>query len=94
MRWAQAPEEGLSARNGGILGEAVCEVLIEAPSAGANYVEGELVKNGETVLIKNYGSRTKATEGDRLIQHDGFEIVGYDCENQGDPNVFKTLEGV
>lgn len=95
ISFAQAPEGGLPGRQGGVLGEAVtCDVLIEAPTNGDNYVEGELVKNGETVKIKNYGSAAVASEGDRLIQHDGVKIVGYDCANQGDPNNFKTLEGV
>lgn len=93
LGWAQAPEGGLPARQGGVLGQATaCAVLIEAPEAGANYIQGELVKNGATVLIRNYGGAVVASEGDRLIQHDGEKIVGYDCENEGDPNVFKTLE--
>ena len=93
IRFAQAPEGGLPARVGGVLGQAECDVLISAPSAGANYAEGELVKTGRTITIQNYGSSVVADEGDRLIQHDGTKIVGYDCANSGDPNDFQTLEG-
>ena len=92
LRFAQAPAGGLPARVSGVLGEAVCDVLISAPSAGTNYVVGELVKTGETITIQNYGSSVVADEGDRIIQHDGTKIVGYDCANSGDPNDFETLE--
>ena len=91
--FAQAPAGGLPARQGGVLGQAECDVLISAPSAGANYAEGELVKTGRTIMIQNYGSSVVADEGDRLIQHDGTKIVGYDCANSGNPNDFQTLEG-
>ena len=93
IRFAQAPAGGLPARVGGVLGQAECDVLISAPSAGTSYIEGELVKTGRTITIQNYGSSVVADQGDRIIQHDGTKIVGYDCANSGDPNDFQTLEG-
>jgi len=92
LQFAQAPEGGLPARQGGILIETECNVLIEAPSGGNGYIEGELVKTGATITIKNYGSRVVANEGDRMIMHDGIKIVGYDCASSNEFGDFETLD--
>ena len=93
LQFAQAPAAGLPARNGASLGQGSCAVLVIATEVGNGYSAGDLVRNGQSIMIYNYGLTTVASEGDRLIQHDGTTIVGYDCENEGDPEGFATLEG-
>ena len=63
--------------------------MVIAPPASA--FAGRLVFTGRTITLNNWSRDRIATEGDRIVQHDGHTVIGYDCSESGD-GTFDTLE--
>lgn len=94
IEYAQAPAEGIPAIGGATPGEADCDVVVRATTAGTGYAAGDLVRTGEQVTVFNWSAKIAADKGRRLIQHVGGELVSYDCsDDDGDPASIKLATG-
>ena len=97
VRLAQAPQGGVPQRVGNTPGSILCFEVIIAPSAGAGYSEGDLVKTNRQFIVLNWDLTKHAEDGDRIIQvsshSDGAFLIGASCFNEEDPNNIVALDG-